>query len=78
MAWERYNVFRNVYCRTIRAATLIYYTKTFNIAKGKEKQTWDIANEVTCISKKSSHMGFHIFRVARILEKKHKHVINVM
>jgi hypothetical protein len=49
--WEKYKMFRNIYYRLIRAAKLIYYTKAFNKAQGKGKQIWDLAKEVTGISK---------------------------
>jgi hypothetical protein len=51
---EKYKMFRNIYYSLIRAAKLIYYTKAFNKAQGKGKQIWDLAKEVTGISKKQS------------------------
>jgi hypothetical protein len=51
---EKYKMFRNIYYRRIRAAKLIYYTKAFNKVQGKGKQIWDLAKEVTGISKKQS------------------------
>jgi hypothetical protein len=47
-------MFRNIFYRLIRAAKLMYYTKAFNKAQGKGKQIWDLAKEVTAISKKQS------------------------
>jgi phosphatidate phosphatase PAH1 len=53
-AWDKYKAYRNIYYRTIRAAKLLYYTKAFNKAHGKGKQTLDLAKQVTGHSKNQS------------------------